>query len=118
MHELSIARSIAEAVEQQCAQRPGAVVDAVRVRIGRLSGVAAESLQFCWELAVQDTRLAGARLEIEVTEPHCRCRRCGAEAAFPDPPEQCPQCGADEWTVEGGADLTLASMELREEEDP
>ena len=64
MHELSIAIDL---VEVACAQaeRLGAVrVQALHVRVGRLSGVVKEALTFSFDMAAQGSTVEGARLEI------------------------------------------------------
>jgi hydrogenase nickel incorporation protein HypA/HybF len=64
MHELSIAASIVEIASEEAA-RYGGRVAVVHLKLGALSGVVREALQFSWELACDDTPVAGARLEIE-----------------------------------------------------
>lgn len=68
MHELSIALSLIDAV---CDELPrlgeGASVRSVRIRVGPLSGVATQALAFAFSVAVDDSPIAGARLEIEET---------------------------------------------------
>ena len=41
--------SLAELVEEQLAAEPGATVTAVDIRIGTLSSIVPEALQFAWE---------------------------------------------------------------------
>ena len=68
MHELSIALSLVETI---CEELPalGAVrVSSVNLRVGDLSGVAADALAFAFDLATDHTRIAGARLHIERTD--------------------------------------------------
>ena len=66
MHELSIALSLIDAV---CDELPrigaGASVRSVRIRLGPESGVVADALTFAFDVAVADSPIAGARLEIE-----------------------------------------------------
>ena len=64
MHELAIAESVVDAVTQRL---PGAKITSVHLEIGALSGVVAESIRFCFDLATEGTGLEGATLEI--TEP-------------------------------------------------
>jgi hydrogenase nickel incorporation protein HypA/HybF len=68
MHELSIAMSLIDAV---CEELPrlgeGASVRSVRIRVGPLSGVVPRALAFAFEVAVDDSPIAGAKLEIEET---------------------------------------------------
>ena len=65
MHELSIALRIVELVEEQLAgEPPNTTVSAVDIRIGALSSVVPEALQFAWGPATDGTRLTGAALRI------------------------------------------------------
>jgi hydrogenase nickel incorporation protein HypA/HybF len=68
MHELSIAMSLVDAV---CEEMPRlgerVTVRSVRIRVGPLSGVVAHALAFAFEVAADESPIAGARLEIEET---------------------------------------------------
>jgi hydrogenase nickel incorporation protein HypA/HybF len=68
MHELSIAVSIVELASEEAARHTGARVDAVHLKVGALSGVVKDALLFSWELACNDTPIAGCRLAIEDAE--------------------------------------------------
>jgi hydrogenase nickel incorporation protein HypA/HybF len=65
MHELSIALSMLDELEEQVEKHGGASVEAVHVRIGILSGVDPHALRFAYELACEGTPFVGSRLEIE-----------------------------------------------------
>ena len=66
MHELSIALSLVDAVSEELARQGEHVtVRSVRVRIGQLSGVVADALAFAFDVAANDSPIAGARLVIE-----------------------------------------------------
>jgi hydrogenase nickel incorporation protein HypA/HybF len=60
MHELSIALSIIEGVEEELELHPGAHVAAVQVKIGPLSGVVKDALLFSYGIACEGTPLAGS----------------------------------------------------------
>lgn len=64
MHELSIATGIVEIASEEAA-RYGGRVEVIHLKLGALSGVVREALEFSWDLACQETPVAGARLEIE-----------------------------------------------------
>ena len=68
MHELSIAHSIVEVTEQAAKNAGAAQVKTVYLRLGVLAGVVKSSLLFGWELATENTLLAGATLEIDLHE--------------------------------------------------
>ncbi len=68
MHELSIAMSLIDAVCEELPRLGDRVsVRRVIVRVGPLSGVACDALAFAFEVAADDSPIAGARLEIEET---------------------------------------------------
>jgi hydrogenase nickel incorporation protein HypA/HybF len=79
MHELSIAASIVEAVTDSAAAYPGAKVKEVRLRVGALASIVEDSLQFCWELATEDSPLAGSKLVINKLPVVIYCYTCGAD---------------------------------------
>ena len=59
MHELSITQSVVDLVAERTV---GRTVVAVHVRVGRLSGVVADAMRFCFEVAS-----AGTPVEVTVT---------------------------------------------------
>ena len=89
MHELSIASALLDTVRAEAEARPGLRVRAVGMRVGELSGVDGDALEFCFETLVAGTPLAGAALRIDRCPRRQRCRlrrrpRCCA--AEPGPP--------------------------------
>ena len=108
MHELAIAEGLVDAVTRRL---PGTKIAEVRLEIGALSGVVADSLRFCFDLATEGTTLDGAQLQI--TEPgiQCTCRSCGAAFAPDGPILLCP-CGSADVTVQSGQQLTITSVRV------
>jgi hydrogenase nickel incorporation protein HypA/HybF len=108
MHELSIAEGIVE----YCVERAhGARVLVVRVEIGCLSCVAAEALQFCFDVCAKDTVVEGAALEIIPVRGRARCRGCGGEIEIRSFTERCT-CGSSDLRVIAGEELRLKEMEV------
>jgi hydrogenase nickel incorporation protein HypA/HybF len=64
MHELGIVQEVVEIVSEKSG---GASVTRLVLEIGRLTAVLPDAIRFCFELATEDTPLAGARLEIVET---------------------------------------------------
>lgn len=108
MHELAITESLVDAVT---ARLPGQRVTCVRLEIGALSGVVAESVRFCFDLVTEGTCLEGAALEIAQPEAQCRCRSCGREFEPDGPIVLCP-CGSAEVTVLAGQELKITSVQV------
>lgn len=108
MHELAIAESVVEAVTTRTGRRR---VAQVRLRIGKLSGVSADSLRFCFDLAAQGTTLDGAQLDIEEPSGLAHCADCGQEFALSDLVLLCP-CGSADVAVVEGDELRIMSVEV------
>ena len=111
MHELAIAESILESVHQVARRRGLAKVERVGVRIGRLSGVLPDALQFCFGAIVSDTPDSGMRLEIEEVPVRVECRSCSAESEIDDWTFMCSACGATDVEVKTGMDASIAWLD-------
>lgn len=112
MHELSIALSMIDEIEEQTKKHGGTAVEAVYVRIGVLSGVDAQALRFAYELACEGTALAGSRLEIESVGLLVFCPGC-ATTHTPDPQHiSCPRCLTVEQQILEGRELEVRALEL------
>lgn len=110
MHELSLTQSAVDAIIARVGDAP---VVCVRLSIGKLSGVVVDSVRFCFELVVEGTPLAGARLEISEPAGACRCRHCAREFGTDDPIVLCPACGGADVDVLDGREIRIASVEVR-----
>jgi hydrogenase nickel incorporation protein HypA/HybF len=111
MHELGITRNIVAIVADAAKGRP---VRRVTLEIGRLSGVMAEAIAFCFEAVAEGTPLQGVRLEIREIEGQARCIDCGALFATPTLFTRCA-CGSGRLTRLQGEELNIKTMELEEE---
>lgn len=113
MHELSIAQSIVDAVDEQASARNATLVKTVRLRIGEASSIVTDSLTFCFEMVSSEyPLLAGAQLLIDSVPHRARCRHCSAEFAVINFVAQCPTCEGWETDVISGTELQLVEMEI------
>jgi hydrogenase nickel incorporation protein HypA/HybF len=112
MHEVAImTEAVRLAVES--AQAAGAKhVVGLKLRIGTLSGVVPEALQFAWEVVRSATMLAQARLEIESVPAACWCATCQAEFDCQDFLSECPRCHDISGDLRRGRELEIAAVEL------
>jgi hydrogenase nickel incorporation protein HypA/HybF len=93
MHELSIAMGIVEAATEE-AQKRGVQVSAVHLRLGALSGVVKDALLFSYEVACQDTPLAGSQLVVEDVPVAVFCPQCQKQRILESVQSfSCPECG-------------------------
>jgi hydrogenase nickel incorporation protein HypA/HybF len=109
MHELAIAESVIGAVIERTGE---ADIQTVRLEVGALAGVTADSLRFCFELAAEGTPLAGALLEISEPAGMAQCRHCGADFELRELILLC-QCGSADVRVLSGQQLQILSVEVR-----
>jgi hydrogenase nickel incorporation protein HypA/HybF len=108
MHELAITQSVVDAVLERTGDRR---VVLVRLTIGRLSGVVADSLRFCFELIAEGTALEGARLEIDEPTGMAHCRTCETDFPIADLLLLC-DCGSSEVELKTGRELQVSSVEV------
>lgn len=117
MHELSIIQSVVSITQEALVgMKPGSRVAAVKLRVGALSGVAEEPLRFCYELATENTPLAGSELRIERVPVAIYCSRCTETVGLPGVQSfRCPRCHTPSADVRRGRELELESVVVAEE---
>ncbi len=112
MHELSIAMGIVKIAETE-AQKAGAhAVEKVELQIGSLSGVELQALEFVWPMAIQNSMLKDAELEIEQIQARAKCLEC--EQIYPlehiyDP---CPHCKSHFKDILQGKELQVKALQV------
>ncbi|HEX4425852.1 MAG TPA: hydrogenase maturation nickel metallochaperone HypA [Terriglobales bacterium] len=112
MHELSIAMSIVELAEEE-AERRGAQVNAVHMKLGALSGVVKEALLSCYEMACEGTALQGSRLLIEDVPVVIFCSACCKESPLTSVQLFiCAKCGAPSSEIVRGKELEVVALEI------
>jgi hydrogenase nickel incorporation protein HypA/HybF len=117
MHELSIAMGIVEAATDE-AQRRGVQVSAVHLRLGALSGVVKDALLFSYEVACQDTPLAGSKLIVEDIPIVIFCGQCNGERTLSSVQSfTCPQCGTPTMNILHGKELEVFALEVEDVEE-
>ena len=115
MHELSIALSILDVVEEEVERRGNVHVEAIHLKLGPLAGVVKEALVSAFELASEQTDFAQCALVIEDIPISIYCSQCNAER-----PVRCMQsfycvdCGAPSSQVVRGRELQVSALELSE----
>ncbi len=108
MHELSIAQSMIELVEEAASGRR---VRRVTLEIGALAGVLSEAVAFCFDVVAEGTLAQGAILDIKEIAAATRCDACGAEFEPPSEFAGC-RCGSHRLTRLRGYEIKVKSIEL------
>lgn len=113
MHELSIAMSILESLQEEVKALGCGPVEAVHIRVGGLSGVVPEALASAYELAAEATAFARARLVIEQVPIVIYCPTCGRERQTESPGWFCcPECNTLSGELVSGRELEIAALEV------
>jgi hydrogenase nickel incorporation protein HypA/HybF len=119
MHELSIAVDLVEICATEAERLGGVRIDAVRVRLGPLSGVVQESLLFCFDVAAAGTVIEGARLEIETEGVLVFCTACQDHRTLIDVQHRrCPVCNALCPEIISGDRLELIALSVVDHATP
>jgi hydrogenase nickel incorporation protein HypA/HybF len=112
VHEMSIAESVLQIIEDQARADGYAKVNAVWLEIGLLAGVETESLRFCFDVVTRDSVAQDARLEIIATAGQGWCLQCAHSVAVTARYEPCPNCGSFQVQVTGGEEMRVKELEV------
>ncbi len=112
MHEMSLAESVLQIIEDAGVKQGFTRVKTVWLEIGQLACVEKEAMRFCFDAAMQGSIAAGARLEIVETAGRGRCVKCRLEIPVVALYEPCPNCGSYEVRVTGGDAMRVKELEV------
>ncbi len=113
MHEVSIAEGILDLIERQIGKVE--ILSEVELRVGPLSGVSADSLDFCFTTIAMQKGFGTPRLKLERTLVDIQCEGCHVRYQVPDTTDPCPSCGSWHRTILSGDELQLLGATLLEE---
>lgn len=113
MHELSIATSLISAADE-AARAAGAVrVERLHLRLGALSGVVREALEFAYEFAAEGTLLEGSELVVEELPVVVFCSNCEAERELEAITRfRCPVCDTPTGDVRQGREIEISHLDV------
>ena len=114
MHEVGIAESIVSIAEAHAREAGASSVARIAVRVGALSGVVPEALEFAFTVARLNTLAAEATLEVLSVPVSARCPDCLADFTSVDPYGivLCPTCGEPVAHLLSGNELEVAYLEV------
>ncbi len=113
MHEMALATSVLQIVEDTARRHGAERVSAVRLEIGGLSHVESEALRFSFDVVTRDSLADGARLEIVVTAGTAWCMRCSGSVALERLGDPCPCFGSYQLQVTGGDEMRVKDIEIQ-----
>ena len=113
MHELTIAESILELLRPSLP--PCAVLNSVTLRIGELTGMDADSLDFAWKAVLAAAGMPFAELNIQTVPWQVRCSACQRHwhPRDADTISLTCKCGAGRVMTVSGRELEVISCDVQ-----
>ena len=112
MHEVAVIEEIVESVREEIKKYPGAKVESVSLRIGKLRQFVPEIMKFCYDVAGKGTELEGSTLLLTEIPVQIFCRRCEMTTELDEYDFHCPDCQSVDIQVIAGNELILDSIKL------
>lgn len=112
MHEMSLAESVLQLVEETASREQAQRVKLVILEIGRLSSVEPDAMRFCFEAVTSGSVAEGAALEIIVIPGEGWCMPCGETVAMEESYGACPRCGSYQVQPTGGTEMRVKEIEI------
>lgn len=112
MHEMSLAESVREIVEDTARRNAATRVSAVRLAIGVLSHVEVEAMRFAFDVVMRGSLAEGARLEVEQPAGGAWCMACSQQVTIAARHDPCPRCGSHQLQVNEGEQMRVLDIEI------
>jgi hydrogenase nickel incorporation protein HypA/HybF len=112
MHEIGIMQGALDLAIEKATASAAKQIHCLHLRVGAMTGVVPDALQFAFETLREGTLAAEARLEIETVPVRCWCASCQNEFEPTDMLSDCPKCGRPSAEMRCGLELEMASMEI------
>jgi len=111
MHEMTLAESVLQIVEDTARREGLRHVRAVRLEIGQLSSVEPDAMRFCFDAVARDSVADGARLDIVTTAGAAWCNQCLEPVALAELGAACPHCGGYRLRLTEGTGMRVMELE-------
>ena len=116
MHELSVAQSIIEIIQQHISESEWECVRAVRLKIGVCAGIVPDSLEFSFQAITAESSLRQAKLEIETIPFRIYCNTCKTTTEDNSGFVVCGICGSADTKIISGLEMQINEIEITESE--
>ena len=113
MHELYLAESILNIVQEYATRQKFQRVNFVSLSFGRLSCIEQKSLQFAFEVQAKDSVAQNAALQFKILPAVVHCLSCDKDSEVDGYAALCPRCsGAEVMLVSGTEELQILEMDV------
>ena len=113
MHELYLAESILNIVQDYAAKQRFSKVNSISLSYGRLSCIESKSLQFAFEVQSKETLAEKASLDFKILPAVIHCFSCEKDLEVEIYSAICPNCEGEEVILVGGTEeLQILEMDV------
>lgn len=112
MHEVGIMESTLDIALKHAQQQGASKIHQLTMRVGAMSGVVPDALEFAFDIVVKGTIAEGARLKVDYLPLKCYCPHCRLEFQSDNQFYECPQCHRISSEIRQGKELELSSLEV------
>jgi hydrogenase nickel incorporation protein HypA/HybF len=112
MHEMSLAESVLQIVEDTARTQQFNRVRSVVLEIGALAAVEPEAMRFCFDAVTRGTIAQDAQLEIVETRGQGWCMDCAKTVVLHEQYALCPECGGSRVQITGGSEMRVKELEV------
>ena len=112
MHEMSLAESVLQIIEESARAQNFQRVRTVVLEIGALSAVEPDAMRFCFDAVTSGSIADGARLEILDKPGEGWCAGCNKTVLLRERFGLCPECGGTRVEITGGNEMRVKDLEV------
>lgn len=112
MHEMSLAESVREIVENAAKGAGATAVKRVTLEIGKLSQVEVHAMRFAFEVVRAGSMAASAELDIVEIDGTAWCMACSQAVGLAARGDGCPACGSFQLQINGGDRMRVLHIEV------
>jgi hydrogenase nickel incorporation protein HypA/HybF len=112
MHEMALAQSIVELVQDHARRDAFTRTRTIRLSIGAMAQVDPRALEFGFDVVARGTVAEGAQLVIERPAGTAFCMDCSRNVEVGAHGEACPSCGGHRWLLVAGDDMRVVDLEV------
>jgi hydrogenase nickel incorporation protein HypA/HybF len=112
MHELSVTQNIIKISSEEAKKASACIVKEIRIKVGELSGLIPESIQFYFDIASRGTIVESAKLQIEKIPIGIICNDCRNEGNVSRNNYCCNSCGSYNIKIIRGHEFFIDSLEV------
>ncbi len=112
MHELSLAMSVREIVEDAAKQNGAKKVNEVNIIVGEFSSVSSDALEFAMEVAKKGSVFEFAKINIKSTKTILSCSQCNQETVMEDYIFKCGACESTSVKIVSGDRMYVDSIDI------